>query len=144
MIDSDGDEVTLVQVSDLMSRNVVSLDQDTTLQEAIQTMVCRGIRHLPVVQLGKPVAVLSDRDVRMKVSDLVDPTERRLYLEKTTVMVHATKPATTTTPDTPLRVAAQLFVDSRIGCLPVVDADGRLVGILTQSDLLKWVAHICS
>jgi CBS domain-containing protein len=144
MGNSDGGDIMRLTVGDLMTPEVVVLDETTTLQEAIRTMVSKEIRHLPVVKDQKPIAVLSDRDVRMKVSDLVDPKERRRYMENTPVMAHASKPVTTATADMPVRDAAQIFVESRIGCLPVVDAQGRLIGIVTQTDLLKWLAQLTS
>lgn len=142
MGDSGSSSVTQLTVGDLMTRDVVVLDESTTLQDAVRTMVSKGIRHLPVVRNDVPVAVLSDRDVRMKVSDLVDPDERRKYMEKTTVMAHASKPVTTATVDMAVREAAQIFVESRIGCLPVVNDQERLIGIVTQTDLLKWLAQM--
>lgn len=142
MGNSDSGDFTRLTVRDLMTARVVVLEETTTLQEAVRTMVSNGIRHLPVVKDNQPVAVLSDRDVRMKVSDLLDPDERRSYMETTVVMAHASRPVTTATADTPVRDAAQIFVESRIGCLPVVDDQGRLIGIVTQTDLLKWLARM--
>ncbi len=142
MGNNDSGEFKQLSVGDLMTTQVVVLEETTTLHEAVHIMVSREVRHLPVVKNKKPVAVLSDRDVRMKVSDLVDPGERRKYMERTTVMAHASKPVTTTTVDMPVREAAQIFVESRIGCLPVVDEAGRLIGIVTQTDLLKWLAQM--
>ena len=129
------------KVSDLMSQEVLSISRTTTLQDAIRIMVQKGIRHLPVVEDGIAVAVLSDRDVRMKVTDLFDPEERRRYLETTPVTQHASHPVTTATPDMLVAEAAKIFVESRIGCLPVVDGDGKMIGIVTQTDLLKWLAQ---
>jgi CBS domain-containing protein len=142
MGDSGSGDITRLTIGDLMTTEVVVLEETTTLQEAIRTMVSKEIRHLPVVRDDVPVAVLSDRDVRMKVSDLVDPEERRKYMEKTTVMTHASRPVTTAAVDMPVREAAQIFVESRIGCLPVVDDQERLIGIVTQTDLLKWLARL--
>ncbi|HUU04096.1 MAG TPA: CBS domain-containing protein [Myxococcota bacterium] len=139
---NDSGEFKQLSVGDLMTTQVVVLEETTTLHEAVQTMVSREVRHLPVVRNKKPVAVLSDRDVRMKVSDLVKPEERRKYMVKTTVMAHASKPVTTASADMPVQEAAQIFVESRIGCLPVVDEAGRLIGIVTQTDLLKWLAQM--
>ena len=142
MGDSGDHDITRLCVGDLMTSEVEVLDESTTLQDAVRTMVSKAIRHLPVVRDGKPIAVVSDRDIRLKVSDLVDPEMRRSYMETTSVMAHASKPVTTASADMPVRDAAQIFVESRIGCLPVVDAAGRLIGIVTQTDLLKWLAHM--
>jgi len=142
MDNPDSSDIDRLTVGDLMTEKVVVLKETTTLQQAVRTMVSNGIRHLPVVKDGVPIAVLSDRDVRMKVSDLVDPQERQKYMENTAVIAHASKPVTSATRDLPVRDAAQIFVESRIGCLPVVDDQGRLIGIVTQTDLLKWLAQM--
>jgi CBS domain-containing protein len=142
MSDCNKTDPNALLVSDLMTREVVQLDKGANLHRAIQIMVSSGVRHLPVVEHGKPIAVLSDRDVRLKVSELFDPTERRSYLESISVMAHASRPVTTTSPGLPVRDAAQIFVNSRISCLPVVDDDGRLIGIITKTDLCKWLAHL--
>lgn len=141
MTDAQMDDFLRLKVSDLMTREVVSVPKTATILEAVRLMVQKGFRHLPVVSAGKVVAVLSDRDVRLMVTDLVDAQERRRYLESTTVMRHASSPVTTGTADLPVREAARIFVEARIGCLPIVDENQRLIGIVTQTDLLKWLTQ---
>lgn len=135
----DADALT---VGELMSTEVVSVEELSTIQEALRTMVAKGIRHLPVCKDGRAMAVLSDRDLRLMVTEMVDPEQRRRYFETTGVMQHASSPVVTTTPDTSVAEVARVFVESRIGCLPVVDEDDKLVGIVTQTDLLKWIGQL--
>jgi len=139
---ADKQDMDALTVGDLMSTEVISVEELSTIQEALRTMIARGIRHLPVCKAGRAVAVLSDRDLRLMVTDLVDPKQRRRYFETTGVMQHASSPVVTTTPDTSVAEAARVFVESRIGCLPVVDADDKLIGIVTQTDLLKWIGQL--
>ena len=128
-------------VADLMSRQVVSIARETNLQDTIGLMVEHGIRHVPVLEGEHVVAVLSDRDVRLMLTGGGDVADRRRYLAATAAMVHASRPVTTIGPDAPAGEAARIFVESRIGCLPVVDSEERIVGILTQTDLLQWIAR---
>ncbi len=129
-------------VGELMSTEVVCIEELSTIQEALRTMISRGIRHLPVCKDGRAIAVLSDRDLRLMVTDMVDPKQRKRYFETTGVMEHASSPVVTTTPDTSVAEVARVFVESRIGCLPVVGEDDALVGIVTQTDLLKWIGQL--
>lgn len=138
----DSKNVDDLTVADLMTSQVIGVPATSSLQQAARIMVSRGIRHLPVLDGEKAVAVLSDRDIRLMVTDLVDPQERRAYMESTLVTKHASSPVISARPDTSVRDAARVFVESRIGCLPVVDEQERLVGIVTQTDLLKWIARM--
>lgn len=133
--------MTFVGVAELMTHEVITLTTNATLLDAIRTMVSNGIRHIPIVDGDRVVAVISDRNVRLMVTEHVDAEERRRYLHETSVMDHASKPVTTVGLETTAPEAAAVFIGSRIGCLPVVDEDGRMVGILTQTDMLKWIAR---
>lgn len=141
-MDSDREGVAKRTVSDLMNPRVVSVTPTTSLFETIRVMVENGIRHLPVMEDGRVVAVVSDRDIRVQISGATEPGDRHRYLTSTSVMARASRPVTTIAPDAPVAEAARVFVESRIGCLPVVDASGRVVGIVTQTDLLKWLADL--
>ena len=132
-------EQTLRTVRELMSAEVVTIGPDATLQQTIATRVSKGIRHLPIIEEGRLAAIVSDRNIRVMIAGAVDTNERRRYLRTTSVMVHASHPVTTIGPDATAAEAARLFVEQRIGCLPVVDDDGALVGIVTQTDLLTWL-----
>jgi acetoin utilization protein AcuB len=134
---SSNESIKQLSVADLMNPNVISMGPDATLQQAIEMMVKRGIRHLPIVDAGKVVGVISDRNVRLMVTDMVDVAERKRYLETTPVMNHASSPVSTTKTSTAVTEVARKFLEDRIGCLPVVDENDRLVGIITQTDLLK-------
>ncbi len=133
-------EFAQLKVRDLMTRKVISVNCDTSLADAVKTMVRHSIRHLPVLDGKKPVAVISDRDIRMMVTDMLEAEKRRAFLASTPVSKHASHPVTTAGEETTVRQAAEIFVTARIGCLPVVNEGGDIVGIITQTDLLKWLA----
>lgn len=122
-----------MKVRELMtSSGVLSAREDDDLALAAQMMVWGGVRHLPVVRGGVVVGVLSERDVLARRAQEGREAER---LQVRDVM---RQPALVARPDEDVREAAARMVGHRVGCLPVVE-DGRLLGIVTRSDLL---AHL--
>jgi len=98
------------------------------------------IRHMPVLEGGRLVGVVSQRDLLAaslsKVMD-VDAGERRTFMRSIEVGVVMTRDPLTVAPETTLREAGRLVLKHRIGCLPVVDPEGRMQGLLTETDLLR-------
>lgn len=127
-------------VRDWMSPDPVTVSGDTPVQETRRLLDYYGIRHLLVVDAGRLVGVVSDRDVRITdsalrkalrsatVANLVDderPTE--------TIM---SSPAHVIDIDEPVEAAARLMLSRRISALPVVEGCNRLCGIITSTDCL--------
>ncbi len=124
-----------------MSRSVVTLTPEYTLREAIELLRSRGIRHLPVVGGSKVVGIVTDRDVKRATPSLHSGVDRNQYervLETTMVAQFMTRDPVTVTPKSTLRAAVTIFIERKVGALPVVE-DGRLVGILTDIDILRVV-----
>ena len=118
-------------VNEIMRRPVTVIHLDTTLGEAFQLFQARGFRHLPVVERGRLVGVLTDRDLRFATSSL-SPAPRTSQDPVSSAM---TSPVLTADPLDPVEDAARIMRDRKIGCLPVMDGT-ELVGILTGMDLL--------
>lgn len=110
-----------------MSRDVITVPPSATVADALDTLNANAIRHLPVVDGGRVVGILSDRDLRLALTDRPDDASVSDVMSKDPLTVP---------PDAPVEDAAHLLVEHSVGCLPVVD-DGELVGILTASDLLR-------
>jgi acetoin utilization protein AcuB len=131
-----------MQVKDLMRTRVTTVPPDALVSTAYQIMTLRGsrIRHLLVVtRQNVLVGILTDRDVRQAAaSDAPSMAEHELLyvLEKLRVRDIMTRGVVTVRGTTSLAEAAQLFLQRKFGCLPVVGDDSRLEGILTVSDLL--------
>jgi CBS domain-containing protein len=129
-----------MHVRDYMSTAVHSLDEHARLLDAALLIRSTGKRHVPVLSVkGDVVGVVSDRDIyRLSPSLLaaMTPEEYNLIFEKTPVTAAMSAPPITVTPDLPVREAVGLLYSRRIGCLPVVDGSGKLVGILTINDML--------
>jgi len=131
-------------VRDIMSREVVTLAEDDTLADARRCMAQGCIRHLPVVRGDRLVGLVTHRDLlAASFSVFVDRSERdeRRLFSQTPVrdLMHD---AVAVSPATRVREAAQLLIDNKFGCLPVVEADGTLVGIVTEADLVRLAVRM--
>jgi CBS domain-containing protein len=122
-----------------MKRNPATVPPYYPLLEAVGIMVDRGIRHVTVVDdNGRVVGILSDRDVRTALGDPLEALHQELpEVEELKVSSVMTTDVTTVTEDTSLADAARHFIDERIGALPVLSAEGALVGILSYVDVIR-------
>jgi acetoin utilization protein AcuB len=124
-------------VRDIMRRPAITVSPETTLQDAYRRMQEHGIRHLPVVDGGRLVGVITDRDLRLATSTL-GPTPLPPGGRVSEMM--SGNPLTAD-PSDPVEDAARTMRQRKIGCLPVMD-DGRLVGIITGIDLLDALLRL--
>lgn len=125
----------MLLVRDSMTREVVTVGPETTAAEALALCREKGIRHLPVLEGGWLVGMISDRDLRSATPALGDP-DRAEALERIRVADEMAKEVATVRPEDPIEEAAIEMYERKIGCLPVVD-DGNLVGIVTSSDVMR-------
>jgi acetoin utilization protein AcuB len=109
-----------------MTKEPVTVEPDDLLIRASHKMQAGGFRRLPVVSDGKLVGIVTERDLR----------EHRGHLEHTKINGVMTDNPVTVKPETTLEEAAQILLERQIGGLPVL-ADGRLIGIITASDILN-------
>jgi CBS domain-containing protein len=134
-----------MQVHDWMTRNVVTVTPETSILNARRLLATYGIRHLPVVDDGRVVGMVSSRDLscgdrtlNAALATLRSDLAEGRYRPVSSLM---STPARTVSPDVPVQRAAALMLDARIGALPVVDSE-RLVGLLSLVDCL-W-AYLAS
>ena len=125
----------MLLVRDSMTREVVRVGPETTAAEALALCREKGIRHLPVLEGGWLVGMISDRDLRSATPALGDP-DRAEALERIRVADEMAIEVATVRPEDPIEEAAIEMYERKIGCLPVVD-DGDLVGIVTSSDVMR-------
>lgn len=128
-----------MRVRDHMTPDPVVLGPEDTLRHARDLIRDNGLRRFPVVENGKLVGIVTDRDVRQADISSEVVQERRYVdyiLERILVGGIMTPDPITVAPDTPVAEAAALILANRIGGLPVVSGD-ELVGIITETDLIK-------
>jgi acetoin utilization protein AcuB len=131
-------------VADIMTHSVVTLYEEDDLENIAEAMQKFRFEHVPVVDNGKLVGLITRRDLATVFSSRLDPTGRirdEVLSKSLFVRDVMTTNVRTANPDTPILDAARLMRDARIGCLPVVDPDGALVGIVTATDMLDLVAN---
>ncbi len=130
----------MLLVRDSMTREVETLTPQTTAAEALALCRDRRIRHLPIVEDGRLVGIVSDRSLRSATPALGDPS-RAEALQSIRVEDVMTREVSTAHPDDPIEQAANEMREKRIGCLPVVEHDA-LVGIVTSSDVMEALTYL--
>jgi len=141
-----GDEM---KVEAVMTRDVVTVNPDTPLRDIARLLSESKISGMPVVEDGHVVGVISEADIlakergktpqRKRLLDflLEDRPGAELKLEATTAREAMSAGALTIGPESPVADAAARMIDERVNRLPVVDRDGRLIGIVTRADLVR-------
>ncbi len=123
-----------------MKRDVVTVDVDASMQEAIGLMKEHRISILPVMKRDKLVGVITDRDLkRASASDatLLGVHELNYLLAKIKISDIMSKAPITVPPDYTLEETASLLLKNRISGVPVVEAGGKITGIITKMDLFR-------
>jgi CBS domain-containing protein len=132
-----------MRVRDLMTTKPITVDPETPMLEARQRMVEERIRHLVVVENARVVGIVTDRDIRLNLpspATSLSVWEMNYLLSKLTVGGVMSRSVLVVDPDRPLREAARIMIEHKIGALPVVE-EGLLVGIVTESDFVRAMAE---
>ena len=127
-----------MKVSDRMTRDVVTLEEDQSLRDALSLQQRHKIRHIPIVTLGRVVGILTDRDLKRASPSLLSGITQEKYdelLDTTLVGQVMTRNPQSVTPETSIKEVAKILIDQKFGALPVTDKN-QLVGIITDIDLL--------
>jgi acetoin utilization protein AcuB len=133
-----------VKVSEWMSSTPVTIDYETPIVDAHQLMRERNVRRLPVLKNDRLVGIVTIGDIReASPSDATTLSvwEMNYLLSKLTVEKVMTKNPITVKPEDPVKHAAQLMLDKKLSGLPVINAAGDLVGIITESDIFRMVVQ---
>jgi len=131
-------------VRKIMMGSPVTLTPDDTLDLANNVISLGRIRHIPVVEKGKLVGLLSERDLIGAAANRVfglNQKSKSALLKTESVKSIMKKRLVTVTPDTPIKDAARLMADKKIGCVPVITA-GALVGLVTTTNVLRYLESI--
>jgi acetoin utilization protein AcuB len=132
-------------IGERMTTDPVSILAEATVGDALILMFEREVRHLPVLEGGKLVGIVSDRDIRQFLwktglsRDSREEEERYLKLPVREVM--SPNPIRVTE-QSPIGKGVGIMVEKKIGALPVIDRDGELVGIFTELDALRYCLYL--
>jgi acetoin utilization protein AcuB len=133
------------RLADIMTRDPVCVQSYDTLRMAIDRMRDHHCRRLPVVDNGRLVGIISDRDARLALNSPFIMRERNQdqeLLDRVVVAECMTADPVTLPPDASVLEAARLMHDRKFGGIPVVD-NLKLVGIVTETDLMACFIKIC-
>jgi acetoin utilization protein AcuB len=126
-----------------MSRRVVTVDLDAPLEAIRDSFRQHQFHHLLVLDRGRLAGIISDRDLLRAISPFLgtfSETPRDLAtLHKRAHQIMSRHPVSVTARES-VEEAARLLIVSQVSCLPVVDSDGTVEGVLTSKDLLKALA----
>lgn len=138
----------MLQVRDLMSREVATLGRQATAAEALGICRERRVRHIPILDDGRLVGIVSDRDLRDASPAAGDVEEQKKTLEEVRVEDLMSQNVVTAHPQDPVGYAAQEMYEKRINALPVVTEESLqlegsaareegLIGIVTSTDVMR-------
>lgn len=130
-----------MQISDVMTRSVITAPPSMSLALAQRLMEDHRIRHLPVVQEGQVVGLVSDRDLRQarpSPTTILTPVERTYKMGTLVIATCMTREVVTVPPEADLVQGTRQLLAGPYGCVPVL-AGGQLVGIITASDVLRGI-----
>ena len=117
-------------IQEAMTPNPTTIKATTAAHEAARTMKSEDVGSLPIVDRDKLIGVVTDRDLAIRIV-----AEGRGV--DTTVGEIASKDVVTVDPEQTIDEAARLMAEHQVRRLPVVEEDGRLVGILAQADIAQ-------
>ena len=127
-------------VESIMSRRVVTVEMDDTLDAIRGIFAHVKFHHLLVVEENKLVGVISDRDFLKAVSPFLNTmsewTRDLATLERRAHGIMSRKPITVTKEAT-IKKAARLLLEKGVSCLPVTSLDGEIEGIVSWKDILR-------
>jgi CBS domain-containing protein len=131
------------RVSEIMMKAPVTLGPADTLDLANDIIQLGRIRHIPILNDGKLVGVLSQRDLFGAAAKTVlglKSESQKALLRSLQIQEIMGTPVITIHPNSTVREAASLMAEKKIGCLPVLDGEG-LVGLVTLTDMLRHVGR---
>jgi len=135
----------MIQIEDVMTRNPSTLSRFSSLADARQLMSENKFRHVPVVDDGELLGVVSQRNVLAhgNADALAVGKEELLENEKGILLADImTSDLITIGPKTSIRSAAQLILKHKVGCLPVINNEGKMAGIVTDTDFVAITTQL--
>lgn len=131
-------------VKEIMMGSPVTLGPDDTLDLVNDVISLGRIRHIPVLEDGRLVGLISERDLMGSAVPAIFGLKQKsksALLKTYHIKDFMKKKVITVSPKTQIKEAARLMAEKKIGCVPVV-SDGSLVGLVTTTDILRYVERL--
>ena len=132
-------------VKEWMTEDPICLEENASIMKAVQIMKEHGLRRIPIVRQKKLVGIVTDRDIREATpskATALDVHELYYLLSEIKIKDIMTPNPITIHPDETVEYAAVIMLENRISGLPVVDDEGHVIGIITQTDIFKVLINI--
>ncbi len=128
-------------IKDIMSTKLITVSPDETLGRMKTIIDKLDIHHILVVINDELVGIISDRDILRNISPFKDtgseaPRDNSILMTKASQVM--TKNPTTIHQDGSIREAGKIILEKNIGLLPTVDSEGKLVGVISWKDVLRF------
>ena len=136
-----------MKVRDIMANNVTCISHKASLKDAHELMQTRGVRHLPVISEldGTLVGILTHKKMISTIMFMIHKYGTNILARKERSQLIEDLMDTDfqkLTEDEPLNIVVEYFIDNKLGCLPVIDNENKVIGIVTSSDFVKLCAHL--
>ncbi len=126
-----GHNVKEIFAIEVMEKSIFSIESKTLVKEAYKLMLKKGIRHLPIIDSGKIVGVLSDRDlIKTLERGAFDFLKVNEIMSTIVILAHE---------ETALAHIANVMLKEKVSFLPIINLDKKLTGVLTTSNVLESV-----
>jgi len=146
-----------IPVSEVMTRDVIAVKKDTNLKELVRLLAEKKISGVPVVdELNRVIGMVTEADIIFQTGQrrskglreflraLIgepQPKEVKGPISELKVEDIMSTPAITATPDMDIREVASILAEKRIKKVPVVDSEGKLIGIISRQDIVRALSH---
>ena len=134
-----------MRIRDVMTKNPLTVEPETLVLEAQKIMKENHVRRLPVVEKGKVVGIVTKHDLleaSPSPATSLSVYELNYLLARMKVKDIMKKNPVTVGPDTPFEEALRIGQEKKVGSFPVVDEKGKLVGITTESDIVRVMTRV--
>lgn len=131
-------------VKELMTTDLMIIKRNESVKKAQNIFENNSFRHLPIVEDGRVLGVISDRDINRSIAISATVSEMCGVEMDDDLKVESimTKNFISIGPDDNLKEAGRIMMERKIGCLPVIKNE-KLVGIITETDILKRFIEMC-
>ncbi|MCL4503916.1 MAG: CBS and ACT domain-containing protein [Deltaproteobacteria bacterium] len=132
-------------VQDYMSKDLITINEDTSIMKASKLMKQKGIKHLPIMRKGRLMGIVSDRVLKEATpskATTLDIHEMYYLLDQIKVKSLMPKRLYTIGPEQTVEKAAAVMLKHDISALPVVDQEGNLEGIISKGDIFRAFVSI--
>lgn len=131
-----------MQVADIMTTKVHTVNQHDLIDRVLFFLNYEKVRHVPVVEKGRVVGMVSDRDLYKALGSkdhakVVDNPEKPNDINRVQYIMR--RGVITTTPDAKVHEVASILAQHKVGALPVLE-NNKLVGIISTVDILKLIS----